>query len=365
MLNPNDQTMKAILETAERFVERELKEGVFERDAYPYHDYAGSALKAAGEAGLLFITAPEELGGIGLPPAAWALVLEKVAYADAGFAASLLAHALALEALLESQSSELKKTWISADPPKLLAAQLYLQSDDLQNLPAAEKRADEYLLTGTARLVANAPVSGAAVIAADLGDEGPGLFLVPIAGKEKPAPVEMLGLRACPVGDLELADLKVPADHLLLQGEAVVSALHEKFHLAAAAIALATLKGSLDYAIEYGMERYQGGKMIYEHSQLRSMYGRMAVEHTALRTAWLKLVADGQDREQSLSLKVMAGELAIRGATDGVQLLGGYGYTMEYPQERRMRDARQTAEILGSPARLRLSLIERILKRVK
>jgi len=364
MLNPDNETMKAILDTAERFVERELKEGLFERDAYPYHEFAGSALAAASEAGLLLITAPEERGGIGLPPAAWALVLERVAYADAGFAASLLAHALALEALLASQSSELKKTWI-AGGPKLLASQIYLQSDDLQDLPPAEKRADGHLLSGSARMVANAPAADAAVIAADLGDEGPGLFLVPLSEDERPVPVEMLGLRGCPVGHLELEDLKVPADHLLLSGEAAISALHQKFHLAAAAIALATLKGSLDYAIEYGRERYQGGKMIYEHSQLRSMYGRMAAEHAVLRTAWLKLVADGHDREQSLSLKAMAGELAIRGATDGVQLLGGYGSTMEYPQERRMRDARQAAEILGSPARLRLSLIENILKQTR
>ncbi len=57
-----------------------------------------------------------------------------------------------------------------------------------------------------------------------------------------------------------------------------------------------------------------------------------------------------------MSVKTLSGDLAIRAATDGVQLLGGYGYTREYPQERRMRDARQAAELLGSPSRMKLSL---------
>ena len=121
MINQNDDTIKAILSTAERFAERELVEGVHERDAYPYHEFAAETFKRAGEAGLLFITAPEELGGTDLPPEVWALTLEKLAPAEAGFAASLLAHALAAEAVLRGKNDGLKAQWIGTAPPKLLA----------------------------------------------------------------------------------------------------------------------------------------------------------------------------------------------------------------------------------------------------
>ena len=360
MINPGDETIKAILDTAERFADRELKEGVFERDSYPYHAFAAETFKRAGEAGLLSITAPEDLGGVALPPEVWALVIEKLASAEAGFAACLLAHALAAEALLRFGKAELKSQWIGADPPRLLAYPLYLDPTDPQGLPAAEKHGDGYILAGTARLVANAPVADAAVIAAET-DGGHGVFLVPLSAETRPAPSEMLGLRPCPVGHLDLVDRELPASHLLAAGLESLAALHELFYPAVTAILIASHKASLDYALEYGMERYQGGRMIQEHSQLRSMYGLMAVEHIALREAWLRTLSENGGPDARLAVKIMAAELAIRGTMDGVQLLGGYGYTMDYPQEHRMRDARQAAEIFGSPMRQKLALIEKMI----
>lgn len=361
MLRHDDETIKAIMDTAERFAERELAEGVFERDSYPYHSYAAESFKRAGEAGLLFITAPEELGGTALPPEVWALALEKIAAADAGFAASLLAHALAAEAVLRHGNEEVKAAWIGTDPPKLLAYPLYLHAEDPQGLASAAKQDGGFLLTGAAALVANAPVADAAVVAAEMDDGNVGLFMVPLDSEARPEPTEMLGLRSCPVGRLDLVDVAVPQDHLLVRGADAVAQLHELFYPAAAAILIATHKASLDYAVEYGMERYQGGRMIHEHSQLRAMYGMMAVENIALREAWLRVLSANGGKDARLAVKVMAAELAIRGTMDGVQLLGGYGYTMEYPQEHRMRDARQAAELMGSPMRQKLTLIEKMI----
>jgi len=97
----------------------------------------------------------------------------------------------------------------------------------------------------------------------------------------------MLGLRSCPAGPVELTDIRLPANHLLMKGEKAVADLHRLFYPAVSAILTAILKGSLDYAVQYGLERYQGGSMIHEHSQLRAMYGSMAVEHRTLHAAWL------------------------------------------------------------------------------
>jgi len=347
----------AILDTAEKFADRELAAKGETRDAYPYADFAWDALKGAVDAGLLSITAPEELGGVSLPCETWALVLEKVAHSDAGFAASLLAHAMAVQALL-SGDDEMKAQFIRTEVPSLMGYPLYLQADDLQGVPRAVKKDDHYILSGRAVRVANAPAADAVVIAAELDDHETALFLLPLGEGKRPEAVEMLGLRSCPAGHIDLADVSLPANHLLMKGEKAVDGLHGLFYSTVSAILIAILKGSLDYAVQYGLERYQGGRMIHEHSQLRTMYGLMTVEYKTLYAAWLHSVKCEPDPETRLAVKILSGDLAIRAATDGVQLLGGYGYSREYPQERRMRDARQAAELLGSPTRMKLSLAE-------
>ncbi len=360
MISHDNETIRAILATAERFADRELAEKTEAHDAYPYGPFAGQAFKGAVDAGLMFLTAPQDLGGTALPCETWALVLEKVALADAGFATTLLAHAMAVQALL-SGDKDLRNKHIGGESPLLLGYPVYLQSDDPQNSARAHQQGDRFLLSGSTAVVANAPEADGAVIGAELENGDTALFFLPLDHTQRPEPVEMLGLRSCPAGRLDLADVELPANHKLLQGEAALSQMHSRFYPAVSAILIATLKATFDYALAYGMERYQGGKMIHEHSQLRTMYATMAVEHKTLRSGWLHSIESDSDPEARLALKIMAGDLAIRAATDGVQLLGGYGYTRDYPQERRMRDARQAAELLGSPARLRLSMIEGII----
>jgi alkylation response protein AidB-like acyl-CoA dehydrogenase len=361
MISHEDETLRAILDTAQRFVDRELAENIDVRDAYPYSDFAGHALQGAADAGFMFLTASEDLGGVNLPCESWAMILEKVASTDAGLAASLLAHAMGVQALL-SGDDDLKAAYITADKPLLLGYPLYLQADDPQGIPQAGRKGDHFVLSGSAARVANSPVADAVLVGAELENSEIAMFLLPLGREVRPEPVEMLGLRSCPVAPLDLKEVELPASHLLIQGKEAVALLHSRFYPAVSAILIATLQASLDYAITYGLERYQGGKMIHKHSQLRTMYAMMAVEHKTLRAAWLQTMESNDDPTACLAVKILAGDLAIRAATDGVQLIGGYGYTMDYPQERRMRDARQAAELLGSPARMKLSLIEGLIR---
>jgi alkylation response protein AidB-like acyl-CoA dehydrogenase len=325
MIDLNDESIRAIVETASRFADRALREKESERDAYPYAPFAADAVAAAEEAGLFSLALPEDLGGSGLPG---------------------------------SSDDGLQKEFLGGSPPRLLAYPLYLLAEDLTATPGYREQDGRLVLKGGATLVANAPVAEAAVVAARDVQDVPALVLVPLPGGLRPPPAETLGLRSCPAGNLVLDGLALAPAHLLARGKDAVAALHREFLPAASAILLASLKASLDYALEYGRERHQGGRMIHQHGQLRSMYGQMAVEHAVLREAWLRSLESNESAESRIAVKALAGELALRGTTDGVQLLGGYGYTMDYPQERRMRDARQAAEILGSPVRMRLALID-------
>ena len=359
MISTCDEMLGAILDTAERFATRELATGGEARDNYPFCEFAWDALHGAWGAGLLLLNAPEVLGGAGMPCETWAPVLEKVAFADAGFATSLLAHAMAVQALLAGDA-DVGKRFIVTRSPSLLGYPLYLQADDLQGLPRAEKKGDEYLLSGTAIRVANAPAAHAVVVAAALDGQETGLFLLPLAEGKRPGAVEMLGLRSCPVGHVDLSGVRLPANHLLRKGTSAIAEMHNLFYPAVSAILIALLKGCMDYAILYGLDRYQGGRMIHEYAQSRVMYGLMIAEHRTLRAAWLHaLEEEDPAAETHAAVKALSGDLAVRASMDGVQLLGGYGYSREYPQERRMRDARQAAELLGSPLRMKLSLAER------
>lgn len=346
--------MRAVLDTVDRFASSRIAGDIRDRDRYPHADYARYALEGAADAGLLLATVPEALGGTGMPPSAWARILERVAYVDAGFATSLMAHAMALQAILHHADEEVIGGLLEKAP---LAYPLYHQAGDRERLPRISAHGPVGSeMEGTAEMTANAPVAQAAVIIA-LKDGIPCLCLLHLPVARRPEPIETLGLRSCPVGNILLDETDPEDVSVLAEGGEAIRHLHAGFYSSAVAILLATLKASLDHAIAFGLERRQGGQPIVDHSQLRSMYAQMEVEYRSLRMAWLGAVERDVPEESRLALKILAAQHAVRATIDGVQLLGGYGYTREYPQERRMRDARQASELLGSPSRQRLNLI--------
>jgi len=350
-----EEIIQAVLSTVERFAVSELAGGARERDGYPHADFSRKALQGAADAGLLLAGVPEVFGGTGLGPPVWARILERVAYEDAGFAAALLAHAMALQAVLAHAGDEGIRAAMEAAP---LAYPIYQQAGEWDRLPrVTSRRGRTTAAEGTSVLTANAPVADRAVVVA-LEDGVPCLCLLSLSGASRPEPVEMLGLRSCPAGNILLDNVDPGEVLILASGEDAVRSLHAAFYPSATAILLATLKASLDYAVAYGLERVQGGRIIAHHSQLRSMYAQMEVEHLSLRLAWERALEPGVEEGACLALKILAAEHAVRATIDGVQLLGGYGYTREYPQERRMRDARQASQLLGSPARQKLALID-------
>lgn len=355
MNREEEEMIQAVLATVDRFTVSELAGGTPERDRYPYAEFSRKALQGAVDAGLLLAGVPEAFGGTGLGPSIWARILERVALEDAGFAAALLAHAMASNAVLAHAGEEGIRAALETAP---LAYPIYHQAGEQDQLPRVKGgKGRTTRLEGRSVMAANAPVADMAVIVALQGDV-PCLCLVRLSGASRPQPTEVLGLRSCPVGDILLDKVDPGEISILAAGDDAVRSLHGSFYTSAAAILLATLKASLDYAIAYGMDRVQGGKIIAQHSQLRSMYAQMEVEHLSLRLAWERAQEPGVDEDARLALKILAAEHAVRATIDGVQLLGGYGYTREYPQERRMRDARQASQLLGSPARQRLALID-------
>jgi len=338
-----DQRYSDIVALAGEFVRGEVAESVKEADHYPDVPFRRSLYAKAEEVGFLSFTLPEEVGGVGESVAALAEVLYEVSRTDASVAAVMLCQAFAHRLLVDAGRETL------ADGKGLIATTLY---DDPLELPTgltASEAGGSHRLTGKLEYVVLAPVARLFILPALLEDE-PALFLVEKGDGVAPSePVLTLGLRACPVADLELEGAE---GTLLVKGgdvETVYLEATDKLRGAAAAISAGIIAGCFEEARDYARERYQGYKQIIDHQQTRASLGRIAVNMLAAEGLFRSAVRDdnGEGEAFSSAVQVIAGEAAVESSILGVQILGGNGYMEDYGQEKRMRDAKQVQGIFG------------------
>jgi alkylation response protein AidB-like acyl-CoA dehydrogenase len=170
-----------------------------------------------------------------------------------------------------------------------------------------------------------------------------------------PVAVRVLGLRGCAPADVHLEGLA--CSHLVPIDDGALRAFVARMSLAVTAIGLGILQGCLATARDYASQRVQGGRTILQWSEVRRMLGEIEEDSATIECALDGVLGsitrdDRAWQSRALYLGCRAAELACRSTTDGVQILGGYGYMADYPQERRMRDARQLRALLGaSPER--------------
>ena len=360
-----DTGFRDLRRMAERFADRELRPGFLEHENYPFAPLNDAALRTAAELGLFSLVLPEAQGGSGLGIQALCEILEPLAAVDAGFAAVVFTNSLAHSALLRWAGPERAA---GMTPSALIALPIYDLPSDLPLDLAAEKHAGGYALRGKVELAALAPLAAHLLLPARIEETGGvGFFLLPAdaRGLKIGAPLLTLGLRTCPAADVELDAVTVPAESLLC-GDAASAypPLASLFRPAVAAMALGALKGSYEAARDYARERYQAGRMIIEHDLVRLMLTNMAVV-AVTGAALVATMARAAEPEQPDPLAeaglILLTEQASRAATDGVQILGGYGYMQEYGQEKRMRDTKQIESVFGAARAKRLELADRLL----
>jgi len=314
---------------------------------------------------LLQILTPEERGGLGQGMTAFCEVLSALARSDAGFAAVVFIHTLAQSALLKWGGKALIDRHL---PSSLLAFPAYVLPTDLPRDLAAEKKGDGYSLRGKVEFLPLAPVADALIVPAQVKGSEAAFFLVETKAQEvlMSEPVMSLGLRNCPVADVEFNGVELPAANLLCaNAEAVYPGLAAHFRPAAAALAVGVVAGSYEAAKAYAKERYQGGRMIVDYDLVRLMLVNMAVIAESGR-ALVSSMARAAEEQRPWPLSdaglILLTEQASRAVSDGVQCLGGYGYMQDYGQEKRMRDAKQIESIFGAAPAKRLELMSDILR---
>ncbi|HQI02849.1 MAG TPA: acyl-CoA dehydrogenase family protein [Deltaproteobacteria bacterium] len=363
MTSPLRDELKAFETLAENFALKELSPRREESDRYPFGPFPDDILEKAYEVGFLGITLPEELGGIGQGISALCNVLERICRADASLGAVIFTNTLSQEIIMRAGGSDILGRILSSPADAkgfLIAFPSYSNPAEHSGLPAAKKGANGYALSGKVDYaVLGNLASHALVPARTSGLDGYSLFLISLNDPRvrKSEPVFSLGVHACPACDLVLSN----AEATLIGGEDRGKDPYEDasdfMNAAAAAMSLGVMRGSFDYALAYCNEREQGGWPIVNWSEIKMILSSMAVQVEVAGMAVSEACCAIENKVSNGKTLARAAALFVQDAaclltTDGIQVLGGYGYMKDYGQEKRFRDAKQLQALLGlSPLR--------------
>jgi alkylation response protein AidB-like acyl-CoA dehydrogenase len=343
------------------------------------------ALDALAGAGLHAAHIPENYGGEGADALATVIIIEEVARACASSSLIPAVNKLGTVPLLLSASEELKQNYL---PPVARGEALFSYalseagagSDAAGMKTRAVRDGDWWVLNGTKMWITNAGVSRyytvMAVTDPDRGARGISAFVVEKSdpGVSFGAPEKKLGIKGSPTRTVILEDARIPADRLIgAEGTGFKTALatldHTRITIAAQALGIA--QGALDYATGYVKERRQFGKAIADFQGIQFMLADMAMKLEGARqltyhAAALSERAMAGEKVAGLTFasaaaKCLASDTAMAVTTDAVQLLGGYGYTSDFPVERMMRDAKITQIYEGTNQVQRLVMARSLL----
>ena len=344
------------------------------------------AQDALVKADLHAVHIPEAYGGAGADAIATVIVIEEVARACASSSLIPAVNKLGTVPLLLAGSAELNQQYLRpvARGEAMFSYALSepeAGSDAAAMRTRAVKDGDTFILNGTKRWITNAGVSRfytvMAVTDPDADANGISAFVVEQddPGFSVGAPEHKLGIKGSPTRELYFDNCVIPADRLVgEEGSGFRTALatldHTRITIAAQALGIA--QGALDYATAYVAEREQFGKAIAEFQGIQFMLADMAMKLEAARQLTYAAAARSERAMagakvpdltfMSSACKCFASDVAMEVTTDAVQLLGGYGYTHDYPVERMMRDAKITQIYEGTNQIQRMVMARQLLK---
>ncbi|MCP9987824.1 acyl-CoA dehydrogenase [Streptomyces sudanensis] len=319
------------------------------------------ALDALVSSDLHAVHVPESYGGAGADALATVIVIEEVARVCASSSLIPAVNKLGSLPVILSGSEDLKRKYLGPLAKGDAMFSYCLSEPDAGSDAAGMKTkavrdGDHYVLNGVKRWITNAGVSEYYTVMAVTDPEkrsrGISAFVVEKSdeGVSFGAPEKKLGIKGSPTREVYLDNVRIPADRMIgEEGTGFATAMktldHTRITIAAQALGIA--QGALDYAKGYVKERKQFGKAIADFQGVQFMLADMAMKLEAARQLTYAAAAKSERVDGDLTFfgaaaKCFASDIAMEITTDAVQLLGGYGYTRDYPVERMMRDAKIT-----------------------
>jgi len=324
---------------------------------------------------------PEAYDGVGADALATAIVIEEIARVCAASSLIPAVNKLASLPWLLAGSEELKQAYLPAMARGDSMASYCLSepeagSDAASMKTRAVRDGESYVINGVKRWISNAGVSDIytvfAVTDPDAGSRGISAFVVEKSdeGVSFGAPEHKLGIRGSPTREVYFDSVRVPAERMIgAPGTGFATAMrtldHTRVTIAAQAIGIA--QGALDYALGYVQERKQFGRRLAEFQGLQFMLADMGMKLEAARQLTYAAAARSERGDAGLTYfgaaaKCFASDVAMEVTTDAVQLLGGYGYTTDFPVERMMRDAKITQIYEGTNQIQRIVMARQLLR---
>ena len=320
---------------------------------------AEGLLDTAAELGVALVNLPEEFDGIATASGATtgALIAEALAFGDMGLAVAILAPAGVANVLTNYGDDAQQKTYLpefggeSVPPSAVVISEARPLFDPFELQTTAKLEGDTVVLNGVKTMVPNAGDSELFVVAADL--DGTPTFVI-VESDTDGLVVEAdpsMGLRSAALGRVLMKDVRVPAANLLGGADLSKQDRAERYaeivrrsRLGWAALAMGTGEAVLEYTKKYVNEREAFGEPISHRQAVAFMVANIRIELDSLRMIVLRGVSRldqglSYHREASLARR-FASDKGMQFGLDGVQLLGGHGYTKEHPVERWYRDLR-------------------------
>ena len=315
--------------------------------------------KKLGELGLMGVLVPTEYGGSGFSYTEYVTAIEELSILDPSIGLSMAAHnSLCTGHILQFANESQKKKWL----PKLVSAEWIgawgltehnTGSDSGGMSTTAVQDGDYWIINGAKNFITHAISGNVAVVIVRTGEKGDShgmtAFVIEkgtegfTSGKKE----DKLGMRASETAELVFDNCKVHKDNILGEvGDGFIQAMKvlDGGRISIAALGLGIAKGAYQTALQYSKERHQFGKAISQFQAIAFKLADMATEIEAselliYNAAYLKNNGEKMTTEGAMA-KYYSSEVAVKVATDAVQVLGGYGYTKDFPAERYFRDSK-------------------------
>jgi alkylation response protein AidB-like acyl-CoA dehydrogenase len=370
---------KILEESIKKFAKNEIQPLVKESDQKG--EWPEELTKKLGEMGLLGITIPPEYSGAGYSNVDYVIILEELSKVDPSVGLVVAAHnSLCSNHINLFGSQEQKKKYLTRLAlGKTLGAwgltEAGAGSDAAALKTQAVKKGDTWILNGSKLFITNGSLAEILVIMAVTGSEkgrkGISSFIVEkgtegfTVGKKE----EKLGIRAADTAELIFEDVKLPAENLIGEegkGYRQAMGILDGGRISIAAFALGIAAGALEVALKYSKERVQFDQPISNFQAIQWMLADGYTELDAARlltyrAAFLEDKGKRVPRESAMA-KLYASELAVRASSDAVQILGGYGFSKEYPVEKFYRDSKLATIGEGTSEIQRWIIAQQVLK---
>ncbi|QHY94359.1 Acyl-CoA dehydrogenase [Streptomyces sp. S4.7] len=354
---------KDLLALVRDIIEREIVPVAAEEEAVGHFPRRNFSLLS--ESGLLGLPYDSEHGGGDQPYEVYLQVLEELAAARLTVGLGVSVHSLACHALASYGTADQQAEHL----PAMLGGGLlgaYCLSEPASGSDAASLRTkavrdgDDWVITGTKAWITHGGVADFYSVLARTGGEGAGgisAFLVPgdAEGLVAAAPEKKMGMNGSPTAQLHFDGVRIGDDRRIGdegQGFAIALAALDSGRLGIAACAVGVAQAALDEAVEYATGRRQFGRPIADFQGLRFMLADMATRIEAGRALYLAAArlrdAGLPFSRQAAMAKLFCTDTAMQVTTDAVQVLGGYGYTADFPVERYMREAKVLQIVEGT-----------------